>query len=65
MISELYWFIDDFFDSEIEFVCLYMWVDQLVMIFVLSCCLKEVIDEDGCVIDDVFFELKIIRQNIC
>ncbi|MDU4556460.1 MAG: endonuclease MutS2, partial [Enterococcus faecium] len=62
--SELNRFIDDLYDSEIEFARLYMWADQLVTIPVLSRRLKEAIDEDGRVTDDASPELKSIRQNI-
>ncbi|MFV0561040.1 MAG: endonuclease MutS2 [Enterococcus sp.] len=62
--SELTRFIDDLRDSEIEFVRLYEWADQLVTIPVLSRRLREAIDEDGRVTDEASPELKIIRNNI-
>ncbi|WP_218656917.1 endonuclease MutS2 [Enterococcus hirae] len=62
--SELKRFFADLADSEIEFLRLYFWAEQLVTIPELNRRLKESIDEDGRVTDDASPELKIIRQNI-
>ena len=62
--SELKRFFADLADSEIEFLRLYFWAEQLVTISELNRRLKESIDEDGRVTDDASPELKIIRQNI-
>ena len=62
--SELKRFVADLADSEIEFLRLYFWEEQLVTIPELNRRLKEAIDSDGRVTDDASPELKIIRQNI-
>lgn len=62
--NELHQFIGDLADDKIEFFRLYMWAEQLVTIPSLSRRLKEAIDEDGRVTDNVSSELKMIRQNI-
>ena len=62
--SEVKRFFDDLEDSEIEFLRLYHWVEQLTTLPELSRRLKEAIDEDGRVTDDASPELRIIRNNI-
>jgi DNA mismatch repair protein MutS2 len=62
--SELKRFVADLAGSEIEFLRLYFWEEQLVTIPELNRRLKEAIDSDGRVTDDASPELKIIRQNI-
>lgn len=62
--SEIKRFIDDLKDSEIEFLRLYDWDDQLETIPEISRRLKEAIDEDGYVTDQASPELRTIRNNI-
>lgn len=62
--SEIKRFINDLEDSEIDFLRLYEWAEQLITIPDLNRRLKEAIDEDGYVTDDASPELRSIRQNI-
>lgn len=57
-------FIVDLADSEIEFLRLYDWNDQLETMPELTRRLQSAIDEDGYVTDEASPELKIIRNNI-
>ena len=57
-------FIADLADSEIEFLRLYDWNDQLETMPELTRRLQSAIDEDGYVTDEASPELKIIRNNI-
>lgn len=62
--GEVQRFIEDLQDSEIDFLRLYHWAEQLVFLPALSHRLKEAIAEDGTVTDDASPELRSIRQSI-
>lgn len=62
--SELKRFIADLADSEIAFLRLYDWAEELITLPELSRRLREAIDEDGRVTDEASPELRIIRNNI-
>lgn len=62
--SEVARFFDDLKDSEIEFIRLYFWADQLVTIPSLNRRLKEAVDEDGRITDEASPSLRSIRQSI-
>jgi DNA mismatch repair protein MutS2 len=57
-------FIADLADSEIEFLRLYDWAEQLEHLPDLTRRLQTAIDEDGYVTDEASAELKVIRNNI-
>lgn len=57
-------FIADLKESEIEFLRLYDWAEQLEHLPDLTRRLQTAIDEDGYVTDEASSELKMIRQNI-
>lgn len=62
--SEVQRFLEDLRDSEIEFLRLYNWEQQLTTLPELSRRLKESIDEDGRVTDEASPELRSIRSSI-
>ena len=62
--SEVQRFLEELADSELEFLRLYDWQEQLTTLPALSRRLKEAIDEDGRVTDDASPELRTIRNNI-
>lgn len=57
-------FMADLEENEIEFLRLYDWNKQLVVLPELTKSLKTAIAEDGYVTDDASIELRQIRQNI-
>ena len=62
--SELVRFIEDLKDSELEFLRLYFWEDQLTTLPELSGKLRRSVEEDGRVRDEASPELRIIRSQI-
>lgn len=61
---ELYRFIEELKESEIEFLRLYDWAKQLMHLPELTKRLKTSIDEDGRVTDDASDALRQVRQQI-
>ncbi|MBU5583955.1 endonuclease MutS2, partial [Enterococcus sp. S181_ASV_20] len=62
--SELVRFIEDLKDSELEFLRLYFWEDQLTTLPELSGKLRRSVEEDGRVRDEASPELRTIRSQI-
>ncbi|MDU6524323.1 MAG: endonuclease MutS2, partial [Enterococcus sp.] len=62
--SELVRFIEDLKDSELEFLRLYFWEDQLTTLPELSGKLRRSVEEDGRVRDEASSELRTIRAQI-
>ncbi|MDY4023651.1 MAG: endonuclease MutS2 [Enterococcus avium] len=62
--SELVRFIEDLKDSELEFLRLYFWEDQLTTLPELSGKLRRSVEEDGRVRDEASSELRTIRSQI-
>lgn len=62
--SELVRFIEDLKDSELEFLRIYFWEEQLTTLPELSGKLRRSIEEDGRVRDEASSELRAIRNQI-
>lgn len=62
--SELARFINDLKDSEVEFLRLYFWAEQLVTLPELSGKLRRSVEEDGSIKDEASPELRTIRSQI-
>lgn len=62
--SELARFIADLQDSELEFLRLYYWAEQLVTLPELSGKLRRSVEEDGSIKDEASPELRTIRSQI-
>lgn len=62
--SELVRFIEDLKDSELEFLRIYFWEEQLTTLPELSGKLRRSIEEDGRVRDEASSELRTIRNQI-